>query len=83
MLILVANGAKCPYCAGRYVLSGYNDFETIHPEFLLEWDYQKNDPVLPSQLLHSSNKKVWYKHVALQVGPAILLNFATFALALV
>lgn len=54
-------GSNCPYCTGRYILSGYNDFETIHPEFLPEWDYEKNAPLLPSQVLHSSNKKIWWR----------------------
>ncbi|MBQ9780025.1 MAG: zinc-ribbon domain-containing protein [Clostridia bacterium] len=54
-------GANCPYCAGRYVLAGYNDFETVHPELLSEWDYDKNAPLLPSQILNSSNKKIWWR----------------------
>ena len=54
-------GAQCPYCTGRYVLAGFNDFATVHPEYLLEWDDEKNLPLLPTQVLHSSNKKVWWK----------------------
>ena len=54
-------GAQCPYCTGRYVLSGFNDLETLHPELLAEWDYEKNNDILPSQILHSSNKKVWWR----------------------
>ena len=53
-------GSQCPYCTGRYVLPGFNDFATIHPELLEQWDYDKND-ILPSQVLHSSNKQVFWK----------------------
>ena len=54
-------GSQCPYCTGRYVLTGFNDFATVHPELIDEWDHEKNLPLLPSQVLHSSNRKVWWR----------------------
>ncbi|MBQ4113292.1 MAG: zinc-ribbon domain-containing protein [Clostridia bacterium] len=54
-------GAQCPYCTGRYVLAGFNDFATVHPEYLSEWDNERNLPLLPTRVLHSSNIKVWWK----------------------
>lgn len=54
-------GSQCPYCSGRYVLEGFNDFATVHSEFLSEWDDEKNLPLLPTRVLHSSNRKVWWK----------------------
>ena len=32
----------CPYCYGRYAITGENDFATIHPELLQEWDWEAN-----------------------------------------
>ena len=54
-------GSQCPYCTGRYVLAGFNDFATVHPELMDEWDHEKNLPLLPSRVLHSSNRKVWWR----------------------
>ena len=40
----------CPYCTGRKVLPGVNDLQTLFPEIAKEWDYEKNDGVLPSEV---------------------------------
>lgn len=32
----------CPFCGNREVLSGFNDLESLYPEVLQEWDYEKN-----------------------------------------
>ena len=32
----------CPYCYGRYAITGENDFATVHPELLAEWDWAEN-----------------------------------------
>ncbi len=55
------NGTGCPYCAGRKVLVGYNDFETIYPELAKEWDYEKNEKCTPKQITAGSSKKVWWR----------------------
>ena len=36
-----ARGSNCPYCSGRYAISGENDIATLFPELLKEWDYEK------------------------------------------
>ena len=56
---------NCPYCCGRRVLLGFNDFETICKQknlntILGEWDYSKNS-ILPSEIYYNSGKKVWWK----------------------
>ena len=56
---LYKNGG-CPYCSHQKLLKGYNDLETICPEILAEWDYEKND-ILPSQIMPRTAKKVWWK----------------------
>lgn len=56
-------GHNCPYCSGQRVLEGYNDFASVCPELLKEWDYEKNDTIgiYPNQITRGSNKKVWWK----------------------
>ena len=50
----------CPVCAGRVIVSGYNDLETLHPEIAAEWHYEKNGSLLPSQVGIGYNKKCWW-----------------------
>lgn len=54
-------GNGCPYCANRKVLAGYNDLQTILPDLVLEWDWEKNWPLLPSQVTCRSNRRVSWK----------------------
>lgn len=57
----IKRGFKCPICANRQLLSGYNDFETRYPELAKEWNYEKNI-LKPNQVFPGSLKKVWWKH---------------------
>ncbi len=52
-------GSNCPYCAGKRPVVGVNDFATLYPELLVEWDYEKNLKQ-PQEYLPFSNKKVWW-----------------------
>lgn len=54
------NKAGCPICSGKRVLAGYNDLATTYPELALEWNYEKNSPLLPTQVTVKSAKKVWW-----------------------
>lgn len=49
----------CPYCAGKKVMPGVNDFATLYPEAASEWDYSKNS-VLPSEVFPKANKKYYF-----------------------
>ena len=51
----------CPYCAGKKVLVGYNDLQTINPTIANEWNYEKNNGLNPTDFVPYSNKKVWWK----------------------
>lgn len=55
----VNNGANCPYCSHQKLLPGFNDFATLHPELLSEWDYEKNS-VLPSEIGTGTHQKIWW-----------------------
>ena len=50
----------CPYCAGRAVLSGVNDLETLFPQVASEWCSAKNAPVNPNMVFPHSRKKFWW-----------------------
>jgi len=55
-----SRGSGCPVCSGHKVLTGFNDLETLKPELLDEWDYEKNT-LLPSQVAVFSGELVWWK----------------------
>ena len=54
-------GRGCPICAGRKLLVGYNDLETLYPEIASEWNYEKNGDSKPTDCAGMSNKSVWWK----------------------
>ncbi len=55
------NGNKCPYCAGKKAIKGYNDLQTINPTLAEEWHYEKNNGLTPDEVTANSGKKVWWK----------------------
>ena len=54
------NGRGCPICSGRVTVVGVNDFATMHPELLAEWDYEKNEKD-PSEYAEHQRVLVWWK----------------------
>ena len=54
-------GRKCPYCAGKKVLAGYNDLQTINPTLAQEWNHEKNGDLKPENFTANSSEKVWWK----------------------
>lgn len=48
--------AGCPYCRGRKIWPGYNDFATLYPNLLREWDYSLNDEK-PTEIAPADAKK--------------------------
>ena len=51
---------KCPVCSNKILREGFNDFATLYPEILEEWDYNKNT-ILPNKILKRHNTKVSWK----------------------
>ncbi len=49
--------SSCQYCSGKLPVVGINDFATLHPELLPEWDYDANSKA-PSEYLSGSNDSV-------------------------
>lgn len=61
---IVANrskGRKCPYCANKKILFGYNDLKTVKPELAEEWNYGRNASLLLEEIGAGSHLKVWWK----------------------
>lgn len=54
-------GNSCPFCSGRNAIKGVNDFATLYPELLKEWDYEKNKMISPDEVKTGSEYNVWWK----------------------
>ncbi|SCY24250.1 Probable Zinc-ribbon domain-containing protein [Lachnospiraceae bacterium XPB1003] len=54
------NGCGCPYCAGKEVLSGFNDLQTLYPVISAEWDFKKNKKA-PNIIFAHSDNSYWWK----------------------
>lgn len=53
-------GSGCPYCANRLVFKGSNDLNSKIPQLSSQWDYQKNSPLKPDDIVFTSTKKYWW-----------------------
>lgn len=53
-------GQRCPVCAGKTVLKGFNDLEQKFPDIASEWDFEKNE-LKPDEVAAQSNKMVYWK----------------------
>ena len=49
-------GCDCPYCAGRLILEGFNDFATTDPELVGDWHPYRNRKY-PNEVMRGSNDK--------------------------
>ncbi len=54
-------GSGCPICQNHKCLKGYNDLQTVFPNLIVEWDYEKNYEVKPDELVYSTETKIWWK----------------------
>ncbi len=50
----------CPICAGKKVVKGINDFETRFPEIAKDWDYERNSPWRPDQIVRGASRMFWW-----------------------
>ena len=51
----------CPVCAGRKVLSGFNDLSTLEPLVAAQWHPTLNAPLTPADVTPGSHRIVWWK----------------------
>jgi len=54
-------GSDCPYCAGRSVMPGFNDLQTLMPEIARDWHPTMNAALTPEQVTVGSSKRVWWQ----------------------
>ena len=54
-------GLGCPICSNQRLLVGYNDLETLFPDIVKCWNYNKNEKTPKDYIGTKSNKKVWFK----------------------
>ena len=53
-------GYGCPYCSGRYAVSGTNDLQTMNPALAAQWHPTLNGNLSPSSIKPYSNRKIWW-----------------------
>lgn len=57
----IVYGSRCPYCAGKKALAGFNDLKTVLPDVAREWDYKKNGSLTPEQVTYCCSRKIWWR----------------------
>ena len=57
----VKGEAECPSCADRVVNPGFNDLETVCPDLVGEWDYERNGNDTPDKVLATSKMFAYWK----------------------
>ena len=55
-----SKNTMCPYCAHKLPIKGANDFASLYPSLLEEWDFEKN-ALDPTEVFPQSNKRVAWK----------------------
>lgn len=53
-------GTGCPYCAGKKVLVGFNDLQTLEPRVAAQWHPTMNGALTPEMVTVGSHQKVWW-----------------------
>ena len=53
--------SSCPICLNKQLLTGYNDFKTLYPHLMKEWDFEKNQDISPESILGAPKLIVWWK----------------------
>ena len=57
------NPTGCPYCSGNIPIEGVNDFATMNPDLMLDWNFEKNTNVDPRKITaHSGTYIDWKCH---------------------
>jgi hypothetical protein len=56
----ISRASPCQKCANNVLAAGENDLATLNPLIAKEWNFSKNHPLLPSEVLAGSGKSVWW-----------------------
>lgn len=68
------NGSGCPYCAGKKVLSGFNDLATRFPNLANQWHPTLNGTLKPNMVTAGSHRKVWWQCTLGHVWKAMIYS---------
>ena len=60
-VISTQTDTSCPYCYGRYVITGENDLATMFPSAVEEWHPTKNGDLRPDLIMPYTPKRVWWQ----------------------
>jgi hypothetical protein len=60
-VVVRVQGSSCPVCAGKVVISGFNDLATVFPAVAAQWHPTLNGSLRPDHLMPTSNRKVWWR----------------------
>ena len=41
-------------------MQGFNDLATTRPDLMIEWNFEKNTTIKPTEITKGSGKKVWW-----------------------
>ena len=52
--------SRCPYCTGRRIIPGKNDFASQRPELVAQWHPTKNNGKRPEEVFVSSHERIWW-----------------------
>ena len=55
-----AQGTGCPICTNHIPVVGENTLADRFPQVAQEWDYEKNAPLTPEQVLPGTSRRVWW-----------------------
>ena len=53
-------GTGCPVCAGRVIVQGENDLESLFPKVARQWHPTRNGALGPEKVSPYSNRRVWW-----------------------
>lgn len=59
--VVAVEGCGCPYCAGKRAIPGQTDMQTLRPDMMEQWDWEKNTGMDPWQILPASHEKAWWR----------------------
>lgn len=55
----IVGNRRCPYCAGKKVLAGFNDIKSTYPDLAKFWDYERNTVSIEG-VSAGSHKNFWW-----------------------
>lgn len=58
---LTKSGCRCPYCAGKFIISGETDLAAKMPELQKEWCEDLNGELTPEMVSCGQKKQVWWQ----------------------